>query len=174
MVSRLEVRLKAARFIVDSMLGSLARWLRMIGCDTLYAKGWHDSRILEEAESARRIIVTRDRGLFNRARKRGLDAVLVSDNIVEALALISTKYGIPLEVAPDRSRCPVCNSPLRRTAKEEVKGRVPPRVYEHYDEFWVCSGCGQVYWRGGHWRGIEETLKEARRWAEKLRARRRR
>lgn len=174
MSPRLEARLRAARFIVDSMLGSLARWLRMIGCDTVYAKGWHDSRIIEEAGNSRRIIVTRDRGLFNRARRRGLDAVLVSDDVARALAVLSLRYGIPLEIVPERSRCPVCNSPLRSASKEEVKGRVPPRVYEAYDEFWVCTGCSQVYWRGGHWRGIEETLREARQWAEKLRSKRRR
>ncbi|KSW12732.1 hypothetical protein CF15_05120 [Pyrodictium occultum] len=156
------------------MLGNLARWLRMMGCDTLYARGWHDSRILEEAEKSRRIIVTRDRGLYNRARRRGLEAVLVGEDLARALALISLRYGVPLEVDPGRSRCPVCNSPLRLASREEVRGRVPPRVYESYTEFWVCTGCGQVYWRGGHWRGIERTLGEARRWAERLRESRRR
>ncbi len=151
------------RVIVDSMLGSLARWLRMLGIDTVYAKGWHDARILEEAEKQRRIIVTRDHGLYVRAVRRGLEAVLVDERVENALALLSLRYGISLEIDPDYSRCPVCNAPLRRVAdKSEVKARVPPRVYERYNEFWVCTGCGQVYWRGGHWRGIEDTLAKAR------------
>ncbi|ABM80987.1 Mut7-C RNAse domain-containing protein [Hyperthermus butylicus] len=155
-------RLKRPRFIVDSMLGSLARWLRMIGYDTVYAKGWHDSRILEEAATTGRIVVTRDRGLYRRALRRGLTAVLVSEDLAYSLALLSLKFGVELSIDPNQSRCPLCNAPLRPASKEEVRGRVPPRVYEAYDEFWVCTGCSQVYWRGGHWRGIRETLEEAR------------
>ena len=155
-------RLEKPRFIVDSMLGSLARWLRMIGYDTLYAKGWHDSRILEEAAATGRIVVTRDRGLYRRALRRGLKAALVTEDLVYSLALLSLKFGVELDIDPSRSRCPLCNAPLRPASKNEVRGRIPPRVYESYDEFWICTSCGQVYWRGGHWRGIRETLEEAR------------
>jgi uncharacterized protein with PIN domain len=154
--------LRKHRFIVYSMLGSLARWLRMMGYDTVYAKNWHDARIIETAEKEGRIIVTRDHGLYVRAVKRGLTAILVPEVLEDALALLALRFGIPLEVDPDRSRCPLCNAPLRKASPEEVRGKVPPRVLERYSEFWVCTGCGQVYWRGGHWRGIEKTLSEAR------------
>ncbi len=166
-------RRRELAFIVDSMLGSLARWLRMLGYDTVYAKGWHDSRILDEAAATGRIIVTRDRGLYRRALRRGIEAVFVSDDIAEALAKLGATYGIRLEIDPDRSRCPLCNTPLKRIEKSEVKGRVPPRVYEAYNEFWICPRCGQVYWRGGHWRGINETLEEARKLLAKMLKRRR-
>ena len=156
------VKLKP-RFIVDSMLGSLARWLRMMGYDTVYARNWHDSRILREAEATGRIIVTRDRGLYRRARRKGLEAVLVVEDVPRSLAILSLAYGVRLEVNPAHSRCPLCNAPLRRASKEEVKGRVPPEVYRGHDEFWVCTRCGQVYWRGGHWRGIQKVLSEAQR-----------
>jgi len=160
------------RFIADSMLGSLARWLRMLGYDTLYAKNWHDARILEVAEQEGRTVVTRDHGLYVRAVKRGLEAVLVPEEVEDALAILALRFGLRLEVDPDRSRCPHCNAPLRRATREEVSGKVPPRVLERHGEFWVCSGCGQVYWRGGHWRGIEATLAEARKRLELLRAER--
>ena len=164
---------KELAFIVDSMLGSLARWLRMLGYDTIYAKGWHDSRILEEAIVTGRIIVTRDHGLYRRALRKGLEAVFVSDNIVEALAKLGAVYGIRLVIDPDKSRCPLCNTPLEKIDKSRVKGRVPPRVYEAYEEFWICPRCGQVYWQGGHWRGIIETLEEARRLLARISEKRR-
>ncbi|NOZ88845.1 MAG: hypothetical protein GXO15_02870 [Crenarchaeota archaeon] len=154
------------------MLGSLARWLRMLGYDTIYAKGWHDGRILEEAARSNRILVTRDHGLYVRAKRRGVEAAYVGEDVAEALALLALRYGIVLELEPDRSRCPLCNAPLRLADREEVRGRVPPRVYESVDRFWVCTGCGQVYWVGGHWRGIEARLAEARRLLEELRGRR--
>jgi hypothetical protein len=157
------------RFVADSMLGALARWLRLLGYDTLYARDWPDGKILEEAERGDRIIVTRDRGLYRRALRRGARAVLVSDDLPRALAKLSVAAGVKLEADPDDSRCPLCNSPLRRASKSEVRGRVPPEVLEAYSEFWLCSGCGQVYWRGTHWRTIERTLAEARKLAGEMR-----
>lgn len=152
------------RFIVDAMLGDLARWLRMLGYDTIYDKNMPDWKQLEIASEQGRILLTRDRGLYIRARKRGVRSLLVyGDNIVDRLYIVAKKFKLRLEMNPDSSRCPLCNAPLRRASRSEVKGRVPSRVYERYDTFWVCSSCGQVYWRGGHWRGIVATLEEVRR-----------
>lgn len=156
-----------ARFIVDSMLGSLARWLRILGYDTLYARDWHDSRILEVAAREDRVIVTRDRGLYNRARRRNLRAVYVTSNVTRSLAILAQSVGLRLDVEPSRSRCPHCNALLREAGRDEVKGCVPPRVLELYDKFWVCTRCGQVYWMGGHWKGITQTLQEAMRLAQR-------
>ena len=162
---------RGPRFIVDAMLGKLVTWLRLLGYDTVYARDWPDGRILEYAQQEGRILITRDHGLYVRARRRGIEAVMVGDDRAEALALLAHRYGIRLRVDPSRSRCPRCNAPLREASPEEVKGRVPPAVYAAHDVFWVCTRCGQVYWRGGHWRGIEETLARARRLLEELRTR---
>jgi len=162
---------RSLRFIVDSMLGSLARWIRMLGYDTVYARDMHDSEILEAARDEGRILVTRDRGLYRRALRRGVQAILVSPEPAKALAQLAGRYGITLVINPDTSRCPLCNSPLARRGRDEVKGRVPASVYERHMVFWVCTGCGQVYWKGGHWRGIEKTLMEARRMAARVRDR---
>jgi len=151
------------RFIVDAMLGDLARWLRMLGYDTVYDKNMPDWKQLEIAAEQGRILLTRDRGLYIRARKRGIRSLLVhGDDIIDRLYIVAKTFKLRLEMDPDSSRCPLCNAPLRRVDKSEVKGRVPLRVYERYDTFWVCSGCGQVYWRGGHWRGILATLEEVK------------
>lgn len=149
------------RFIVDSMLGSLARWLRMLGYDTVYARDWHDSRILEIAAREGRILVTRDRSLYTRARRRGLRTVYVVPDVVKSLAILAQKTSLRLSIDPSKSRCPLCNAPLREADKDEVRGRVPQRVLELYDKFWVCTGCGQVYWMGGHWKTIRQMLEKA-------------
>ncbi len=162
-LSRQETVEEKMKFIVDAMLGDLARWLRILGYDTVYARGMPDSRIVKLASEEDRILVTRDRGLYIRAVRKGVKAVLVRGrDIVERLAFLSRQLGIRLYVDPDETRCPLCNGPLARVSRDYVRGRVPPRVYELYNEFWVCQRCGQIYWRGGHWRGIEETLERAR------------
>jgi uncharacterized protein with PIN domain len=49
-------------------------------------------------------------------------------------------------------RCLRCNSLLRPAAKEEVWDLLPPRVREEQGEFHQCPACGQVYWKGSHYR----------------------
>ncbi len=151
------------RFIVDSMLGGIARWLRMLGYDTLYYRFIEDWKILDIARREKRIIVTRDRGLCNRARKKKLLCIyLEQDSVEERLAYLSLKTGIRLYIDLERSLCPLCNGELLKVSKELVKDKVPRRVYEKHCDFWICRKCGRVYWIGSHWRGIEETLKKAR------------
>ncbi len=159
------------RFIADAMMGEVARWLRILGYDTLYNRNYTDYQILRIAEKTGRIIITRDRGLHNRARKRGLKSVYVSSHRVEErLAEVAAGAGVRLHADPDRSRCPECNGPLRRVEdKGLVKDKVPPRALDAYDTFYICMVCGRVYWRGGHWRNIERVLGEARSLASRIR-----
>ena len=155
--------MREPKFIVDTMLGNVARWLRMLGYDTLYFKKIEDWKILSMALKDERVILTRDHGLCNRARKKGAKCLLLEqDTMEERLAYISMKTGIRLYMDLDRSRCPICNYELVKVNRETVKNKVPRRVYEKHNDFWYCRKCGKVYWIGRHWRGIEETLKKAR------------
>ena len=60
--------------LADAMLGRLARWLRLIGYDTVYAQGWSDHRVAARARAEARIVLTRDREL---ARRRGVRCLLI-------------------------------------------------------------------------------------------------
>ncbi len=163
------------RFIVDTMLGRLARWLRILGYDTVYHRRLEDWKILKIASEENRIIITRDTGLHRRALNKGLKSILLEpDDMAERLALIAYLTGIRLYIDLDRTRCPICNTPLLRVSKKDVKDKVPRKVYELHDDFWICPRCGKVYWMGSHWRMIEKILEDARRIYEKLRNDRRR
>ncbi|ADV64491.1 Mut7-C RNAse domain-containing protein [Desulfurococcus mucosus] len=152
-----------AKFIVDAMLGSLARWLRILGYDTVYGSRMEDWLILRRAELEGRIILTRDRGLHHKALKRGLKSILLQDDdLASMLAKVSGLTGVRLYVDYERTRCPEDNTPLRKVDKEEVKDKVPPRVYSMHEDFWVCPRCGKVYWVGNHWKMIESILGDAR------------
>ncbi len=155
--------MREPKFIVDTMLGNVARWLRMLGYDTLYFKKIDDWKILSMALKDERVILTRDHGLCNRARKKGAKCLLLEqDTMEERLAYISAKTGIRLYMDLERSRCPICNYELVKVDRETVRDKVPRRVYEKHNDFWYCRKCGKVYWIGKHWKGIEETLKKAR------------
>ncbi len=159
------------RFILDTMLGELARWLRILGYDTLYSRVYSDKQILSIAERTSRIILTRDRGLYKWALKRGLKAVFIKyDDIRWRLAELIATLGLDPVADPARSRCPECNSPLTIVLdKERVKDRVPPGAFEAYNVFYLCPRCGRVYWEGGHWRNIRRVLEEAKKLAEEMR-----
>ncbi|MEB3851960.1 MAG: Mut7-C RNAse domain-containing protein [Desulfurococcales archaeon] len=152
------------RFIVDTMLGDLARWLRLLGYDTYYSSRLDDWEILRRAEREGRIIVTMDRGLASRARRRGLRVVrIASFGAAERLAELALHVPVRLEADPSRSRCPECGGPLRPVRdKEKLRGRVPPAALEAYSVFYVCERCGRVYWEGSHWANIRRVLREAR------------
>lgn len=161
------------RFVVDSMLGHVARWLRLLGYDTLYFREIEDWRLLRIAEEEDRILLTRDLGLFRRARKRGLRALFIEDPSIEkVLALLSVRYGVRLNFDKSDTRCPECNARLRYTTSlVELAGRVSSYIATRYKEFWVCPSCGKVYWQGRHWKTIEKTLELARYERAKLQAR---
>ncbi len=148
------------RFLVDSMLGSLARWLRIGGYDAEYRRDAEDESLMEEASKTGRVLLTRDRALAVRARKRGVEAFLVNgEGDVEQLGEISAALG--LELDPSSSRCPRCNGALTQVDREKVRDRVPEASLEAFDVFWVCGSCGGVYWRGSHWDQIASTISEA-------------
>ncbi|MBN1135520.1 MAG: Mut7-C RNAse domain-containing protein [Anaerolineae bacterium] len=143
------------RFIADAMLGTLAKWLRILGYDTLFDASLNDHQLARLARAENRILLTRDQEL---ARRRGLRVLLVSgehldDQVRQVLA--------DLSLAPNRafSRCPVCNEPLEAIDRETAQARVPAYVIQTHDSFSRCPACQRVYWRGTHWRQMDEHLK---------------
>lgn len=150
------------KFLADGMLGKLTRWLRMLGQDVAYSTVLCDNELLELAKAEGRVLLTRDLQLYKRAVARGLDAFFVGGKSeAERLAEVAERYGVALVVDMDASRCPVCNGKLVAVAKEQVAGAVQKNTFAHYDRFWRCPDCGQVYWQGAHWKQIEKTLSEA-------------
>jgi len=157
------------RFIADGMLGKLTRWLRMLGCNVEYVGDIDDKKLMEKAEKEKRVLLTSDVELYRRAELKGIKTFLVkSTNIVDELAKIALKFNLSLEMNADTSRCPKCNSKVRRASKEEVKGLIPEGTWKRKEVFWICVGCGQIYWIGSHWKRINKTLFEAKRKLEFL------
>jgi uncharacterized protein with PIN domain len=146
------------QFIADTMLGKLSRWLRLMGYDVLYKSDAEDSEIIANAK--KRIILTRDRTLFEKAKSEGLSALLIrSTDIKNQLLQLKEEAEIELQDTPKLSRCPLCNSEVESIEKENIRDKVPPKVFENL-EFWVCKNCQKIYWEGGHWKNIKETVKD--------------
>lgn len=162
-----------ARFVVDTMLGDVARWLRVLGYDTLYSRNYEDWKLLYLAENEGRILITRDAGLYRRAKKKGINALLLdTTEIPEELAFIAMKTCIALKVDFKKTRCPQCNTPLRYVENvNEIAPYVPLSVREKYKDFWFCDKCKKAYWVGNHWKTISRILEESQQILAKLKKR---
>ena len=141
------------------MLGSLATRLRILGYDTLYSPDFKDEELLHYD----RIVLTRDKELYERLRLRGKRAIFVeSVDVVDQVAEVLSKLGIR-EIKRNPVRCPVCNGRLKPVSKEEIKGLVPPKVFQRREVFRRCEQCGKVYRIGKHRLDILEIIEKMRR-----------
>ncbi len=131
----------------------------MLGQDVLYSVQFTDAELLGLAKKESRALLTRDFELYKRAITRGLDALYVDDKTESGrLAQVARRYGVTLAIDMDKSHCPLCNTPLKATPKEQLKDKLEKNTYTYYNQFWQCPNCGQIYWQGAHWKQITETL----------------
>ena len=140
------------------MLGTLAKWLRILGYDTLFDPALNDHQLVRLARAEDRVLLTRDREL---AQRRGVRILRIQgERLDEQIRQVLAD----LELKPDRSfsRCPVCNQQLETVDSDTARSRVPAYVAQTHDTFRSCPACHRVYWRGTHWQQMDERLARLR------------
>jgi uncharacterized protein with PIN domain len=154
------------RFAVDVMLGSLARWLRLLGYDTLYFNEAEDVALAAEARRRKRVLVTRDRQLAGR-RSTGRVVLIRSQRLREQWLELVRVCDLRPRRARVLTRCGDCNTRVSPLSRETARRLVPPYVHATRRRFRRCPTCGRVFWRATHVTGIasrlEELLEAARR-----------
>ncbi|MCK5833026.1 Mut7-C RNAse domain-containing protein [bacterium] len=143
-------------FVVDVMLGRLARWLRLLGYSVYYDRFGEDSALLARAISGKSILLTRDHQLADRASQSGF--LLESDDFREQLATVIKKFNLELKLFGDI--CPLCGGRIAQVPKETVEGEVPEYTYATHEVFKKCQACENIYWSGSHRELAIEQLKE--------------
>lgn len=142
--------LRQTRFVLDVHLGRLAKYLRLLGFDSLYRNDAGDAELVRVSLAERRILLTRDRALL---RRRALTHghQVQQTNPRRQLAEVLERFDLRRAAAPF-TRCLRCNEPLRPVPREAVAERLPPRTRREHQELWICRGCDRVLWRGSHYR----------------------
>lgn len=159
------------KFIADGMLGKLTRWLCILGHNVEYSNKLDDAQLIMIAKKERRILLTRDLELYQQATAKGVDAFYLEGTTeAEKLAQLAKRFDISLDVDMAKSRCPKCNTQVKRISKEKILDKVEKSTFLHYNEFWECSKCRQIYWQGAHWTRIRKTLETAKEKLEKMRS----
>ena len=135
-------------FAADRMLGKLAKWLRLLGYDTLYSNSLCDKEFLALADEGR-VLLTRNTKLLGMVQKDRLVFVQANDPMAQLQEVIQ---GLGLKPDPNRffDRCTICNGTLEPVGTAEVLGSVPEYVWTAHDRFSRCRRCGKIYWPGSH------------------------
>jgi len=151
--------LRHLRFVLDTHLGRLASYLRLLGFDALYANDAGDAELADLAAAEGRILLTRDRGLLKRSQvTRGY--CLRSTNSHAQLREVAQRFDLAATARPF-TRCLACNGNLEPVPAAEVRHLLPEHTRQTYDEFGRCTACGRVYWQGAHYarmRGLVEEI----------------
>ena len=150
--------LRELRFVCDTHLGRLASYLRMLGFDTKYRNDFSDPELVEMSVNECRVLLTRDRALLkHRVITHG--ALIRNADPQGQLAEVVERFDLSGMVAPF-TRCLRCNGLLTSVEKEQVLARLPAGAAHHYDEFSTCQGCGRLYWKGSHFRRMQQLVSE--------------
>jgi len=139
----------APPFIADAMLGKLARWLRVMGCDVEYFPLIGDRELVARAGETGRLILTRDTLLVRRREARGNHFFVTGDHFRDQLRQVVERFAID-PAGRFLTRCLECNTLLTEIEKENVRARVAPYVYTTQEIFHACPSCGRLYWQGTH------------------------
>ena len=145
-----------SRFVLDVHLGTLARRLRLLGFDTLYSNRFHDHEIAMLASYQRRIVLTRDIGLL-----MWCDVLygcwVRSQDPAQQLLEVLDHFALRSWIRPFH-RCTVCNGLIEQIERADVREALKPEICEYYQEFYRCISCGRIYWKGTHFRQMEQLI----------------
>jgi uncharacterized protein with PIN domain len=150
--------LRDPRFVLDTHLGRLAVYLRLLGFDSLYRNDFTDDELARICSEEHRILLTRDRGLLKRSQVTHGYCVRTTEPR-QQLAEVVQRFDLSDAIAPFQ-RCLRCNGLLRPVPKEAILDRLPPLTAQYYDDFSQCEACGQVYWPGPHYRRMQELIQQ--------------
>lgn len=145
-------------FVVDAMLGNLAKKLRILGYDSKYFSSIEDDKLILIAKNEKRIILTKDEQLTKNAEKQNIGFVLIrgsdeSEQIMQINAKIELDRFV---VDTNNSRCIVCNGSLQPVEKYRIIGKIPEGILEREKKFWMCDSCKKIYWEGTHFGKLQE------------------
>lgn len=151
-----EKPLRNPKFVLDVHLGTLAKYLRMIGFDTKYENDYSDDEITKISLKDKRTILTRDKGILKRNNVthgywiRNEDPESQLKEVVNRLNL--------KRLIKEFERCLECNTKLEKINKESVIDKLPLKVKKRQSEFWYCRKCDKIYWQGTHFERMKKII----------------
>lgn len=141
--------LRKPKFVLDVHLGTLARYMRMFGFDAKYQNDFSDEQIIEISLKEKRTILTRDLGILKRSIVTHGYWVRNTKPVKQIEEIIG-RFDLRNEIK-EFSRCIECNTILKPIEKDKVIDKIPAKVKSRMNEFYICTGCNKIYWKGDHY-----------------------
>jgi hypothetical protein len=151
--------MEETRFIADVMLGKLSKWLRMLGCDTLYFRETKDDVLVACAVREKRQLLTRKMQLRQRNDIKDYLFFISDNDPLKQLGEVIEHYKLTLMPPAAFTRCLICNQKLTEISTEHIRSRVPDYIINTQKHFSTCSSCERIFWRGTHYENMKKTLK---------------
>ena len=140
------------KFVTTKELGRLAKWLRIMGFDTCYFHDTERRELVIKSLRENRIILTRDSKM---SVYSGVKMVHIkSDFVKEQVKQVVRDLDIKIDRKAFFSICVICNAPLKKVRKEDIKSVVPEYVCDTQENFMRCAICDRIYWQGTHWTNV--------------------
>jgi len=154
------------KILCDQMLGTLAKWLRILGFDTFYSNtDMSDEDLLNIAKGENRTIFTRDKELIIRGKNKNLNFMAIETTDLD-LQLNQVLKHVNIDEKSILSRCTLCNTVLNVVEKSQVQGKVPIKVFENNERFWFCSRCNKFYWMGSHYNEMISRIDKIKKYSD--------
>jgi len=150
--------LRRPAFVADVHLRKLARLLRLLGLDVLYSNSYIDPELVRISKDEGRILLTRDRALLKHGDLTHGYWVRAIHPKAQAIEILR-RFDLSCQVSP-YTRCPLCNGLLERIDKADALDRIPTKTARWLEDYFECSACKKLYWRGTHVEKIRDTIDE--------------
>ena len=149
------------KFFVDAMLGNIAKKLRLMGYDTKYSSNIEDESLIQISKKENRVVISRDEDLVRISQKNDVNVVFIQrtdeeQQIREIMDYLDMKW---VEINGDKARCPNCNSKTESIDKKNIYQKIPHKVLEYNEKFWICRNCDQIFWEGTHIQNLQKLVR---------------
>ncbi|MFO7892070.1 MAG: Mut7-C RNAse domain-containing protein [bacterium] len=148
--------LRKTKFILDVQLGKLAKNLRILGFDTLYKNNYKNKQIIKISRQEHRIILTRNKALLK--NKTVTHGYWIRNTYPELqLREIIKRFDLKTQIKPF-TRCLMCNGKIVTVKKNEIDEYLLPKTKKNFNEFFQCSKCKKIYWKGSHFKKMKNKI----------------
>lgn len=146
---------KRNKFLLDENLERLAKWLRMLGYDTIVPKSISIEKKISLCIKERRIFLTRNKKIAKRSEPY-IRFFMKEQTYLKQLSEMQDLISFDNKLS---TRCLNCNYILQTIEPEYIKHLVPEKVLNYFSEFKICRKCGKIYWNGSHYDAMKMEFK---------------
>jgi uncharacterized protein len=149
--------LRKIKFVLDVHLGTLARYLRLLGFDTFYRNNLEDEEIIELSLLEQRIILTRDLPILKNGRVTHGYFVRQTNPGKQIVEIVS-RFDLKDQFKPF-TLCLDCNGRIIKVDKPAIVNKLRENTRKSFQEFYQCSSCKKIYWKGSHYERMMKMVK---------------